>query len=175
MCPGLSSKDFRENGTGPVATFSAMDPEGETPVEWLIAPSGTTPSPVPEGFVEADFTNDAGDFDIDKKTGALTFDVGGDTDDAEANQPASPDYENPGDTGTDNTYNVVVAACDVELADDGACSGETGYHKVTVKVTNDMNERGTVTLDNAAVTPDPLQYLVGVTLTATAEDWRHNS
>ena len=165
---GLSSKDFRENGEGPVTTFTATDPEGETPVEWFIAADGAT---LPSGFTEATDNADEEDFDIDKKTGALTFDVGGDTDDAGAGQPAAPDYENPGDTGTDNTYNVVVAACDLELADVDACPGVTGYHKVTVKVTNDTNERGTVTLDNDEATdPDPLQYLVGITLTATAKD-----
>ena len=155
-----------ENSTDPVAMFTATDPEGETPVEWFIVL--TAPGTPPEGFETGDYA-DAEDFDIDKKTGALTFDVGGDTDDANAGQPAAPDYENPGDTGTDNTYNVVVAACDLELASDGTCPGVTGYHKVAVKVI-DMDEQGTVTLDNATVDPDPLQYLVGVTLTATAKD-----
>ena len=164
---GLSSKDFRENGKDPVATFTAVDPEGETPVEWFIAAADTTP---PTGFVAADFA-DAEDFDIDKKTGALVFDVGGDgAPDTGAGQPAAPDHENAGDTGGDNTYNVVVAACDVALADNGTCSGVTGYHKIAVKVI-DIDERGTVTLDDATATdPDPLQYLVGVTLTATAKD-----
>ena len=162
---GLSSKDFRENGKDPVTTFTATDPEGETPVEWFILTAA--PSPLPEGFVAGDFA-DQEDFDIDKKTGALVFDVGGDADTPD--RSVSPDYENPGDTGTDNTYNVVVAACDLALASDGTCSGVTGYHKVTVRVT-DMDEQGTVTLDDADATdPDPLQYLVGITLTATAKD-----
>ena len=160
--------EYAENGTDPVATFSAVDPEGETPVEWFIPT--TAPSPLPAGFVDADF-GDFEDFDIDKKTGALVFDVGGDGGtDTGAGQPAAPDHENPGDTGTDNTYNVVVAACDVALGTDGTCSGVTGYHKVTVKVI-DIDEQGTVTLNDADATdPDPLQYLVGVTLTATAKD-----
>ena len=66
---------------------------------------------------------------------------------------------------------MVVAACDVAVTGDPAtCGGQTGYHKVTVKVI-DIDERGTVTLDDAAVTgTDPLQYLVGITLTATAKD-----
>ncbi len=163
---GLSSKDFRENGKDPVATFSAVDPEGETPVEWFIAADGAT---LPSGFTEATDNADEDDFDIDKKTGALTFDVGGDA--GTPDRSVSPDHENPGDTGTDNTYNVVVAACDVALADDGTCSGgETGYHKIAVRVI-DIDEQGTVTLDDASATnPDPLQYLVGVTLTATAKD-----
>ena len=55
-----------------------------------------------------------------------------------------PDYEatetsdGGGDVNNDNTYHVVVAA-----ADAGA-TPQTGYHKVTVKVTN-VAERGKVT------------------------------
>ena len=74
-----------------------------------------------------------------------------------------PDFENPPTTNaTDNTYKVVV------LAADAATGGQTGFHKVTVKVTN-LNEPGKITLatDTTGGTP---QYLVGATLTATAED-----
>ena len=74
-----------------------------------------------------------------------------------------PDFENPATTNaTANTYKVVV------LAADAATGGQTGYHKVTVKVTN-LNEPGTITLvtDTANGTP---QYLINATLTATAED-----
>ena len=47
-------------------------------------------------------------------------------------------------------------------------SGQTGYHKVTVEVTNE-DETGTVTLATNTANGTP-QYLVGASLTATAED-----
>ena len=66
----------------------------------------------------------------------------------------SPDFENPQGAGSplNNTYNVVVVACDVALAGDPAAvpglriagAENAGYHKVTVKVTNE-DEMGEVT------------------------------
>ena len=65
---------------------------------------------------------------------------------------------------TDNTYKVVVLASDAR----DCPAGQTGFHKVTVMVT-EVNEPGKITLatDTAGGTP---QYLVGATLTATASD-----
>ena len=60
-------------------------------------------------------------FAIDDEDGMLKFSI-------------PPDFENPADSNpTDNTYKVVVAACDVAL-DGDACpdAGSAGYHKVTV-------------------------------------------
>ena len=157
---GPSAMNFVENGEDPVATFTATDPEGATPIAWLLGTDSI------DGVVEADVA-DNGHFDIDDETGVLTFDVGGDADTPDVS--VSPDFENPPDSNdVDNTYKVVVAACDVALETDGTCAGNTGYHKVTVKVTN-VNEPGKVTLatDTSNGTP---QYLVGATLTATASD-----
>ena len=59
-----------------------------------------------------------------------------------------------------------MTACDVSAVD--CTGGETGYHKVTVTVTN-VNEPGKVTLATDTDDGTP-QYLVGATLTATASD-----
>ena len=59
-----------------------------------------------------------------------------------------------------------MAACDVSA--DNCTDGQTGYHKVTVMVT-DVNERGKVTLATNTANGTP-QYLVGATLTATVSD-----
>ena len=142
---GKDSIDYAENGDGPVATFTAEDPEGATPITWhvLAANSGAT---LPAGFDAATDSAQAEHFMVGKD-GVLKFDI------AEANDgssPGSPDFENGQGSGTgSNTYNVVVAACDVALAD-GVCPttatppGQAGYHKVTVKVTN-VAEMGEVT------------------------------
>ena len=138
---GPKSVDYVENGTGPVATFTATDPDGDT-VTWP-ALGGT----------------DAGDFAIDG--GVLTF-------------VNSPDFENPDDDGTNNTYEVTVNATDGTNTED---------YDVIVNVTN-QNEPGKVTwtvdpdgtgslttgiLDSTANTP-LLQFEVGAELTATASD-----
>ena len=146
-----STIEYAENGTDPVATFTADDPEGATSITWSLAADATIDG------VETEDITDAGDFAIDDETGELTFAIGG-------TAGASPDYENPagGAAGDSNTYKVVV------LAADAATGGQTGYYKVTVNVTN-VDEPGTVTLATSTTNGTP-QYLVGATLTATAED-----
>ena len=82
-------------------------------------------------------------FAIDSATGGLTFNV-------------SPDYENPGDAGTDNDYAVTV------IATDNGAPPMSGELAVTVAVTN-TDEQGTVIITGTAQ--------VGSTLTAsTPED-----
>ena len=80
--------EYAENGTGPVATYTAVDPEGAA-VKWSLAVVG---DPVED---------DAGDFSI--SGGVLSF-------------KKSPDYETPkggGATGPpSNTYSVTVVATD---------------------------------------------------------------
>ena len=147
--------EFPENSTDPVATFTAEDPEGATPIAWHIA----TATQVGAVASLADADNaDAASFMIDKD-GALKF-------------INPPDFENPPDTNaTDNTYKVAVVACDVALeGSPAACpdTGKAGYHKVTVKVTK-VDEPGKVTLATNTGDGTP-QYLVGATLTATASD-----
>ena len=113
---------YPENGTGPVATFTAIDPEGAS-VVWSLATGG-----------------DMEDFSIEN--GVLRF-------------KSSPDFENPGDTGTDNTYDVTVRA-----SDGGDVT--TATEDVTVRVTN-VEEPGTITLST-------LQPQVDVAIMATLTD-----
>ncbi|MDE3268062.1 MAG: hypothetical protein OYI31_06405, partial [Chloroflexota bacterium] len=135
--------EHAENDKGPVATFTAEDPEGVTPVTWSIAADGAT---LPDGFTEATDNADENHFDI-SKDGVLTFDIGGD---GSPDASVAPDFEAPRAAAFDsannnNTYRVVVAASDA------ATGGNVGYHKVTVKVTDEA-EAGeiTVTLSGSA-------------------------
>ena len=161
---GKDSFNYDENGKNPVATFTATDPEGVTPITWSLA----TPDQVRD---EADLDEvdnaDAEDFMIDSEDGVLKFNI---TEANDGSSPGSPDFENAQGAGdpASNTYRVVVAAADAETG------GETGYHKVTVKVT-DVAETGKVTWTTAAdgSTPDDptlVQFQVGSLLTATATD-----
>ena len=84
--------------------------------------------------------DDSDDFSI-STSGVLTF-------------VASPDYENPADTGTNNVYNVTVEASDT--------NSSTSTLSVTVTVTN-LDEDGTVTFTS-------LQPKVDVELTAMLTD-----
>ena len=154
---GPSTRNYAENGEDAVATFTATDPEGVTPITWSVAPTDTIFDDV-AGIAAADAA-DAEHFMIDDEDGMLKF-------------SSPPDFENPsGENATENTYKVVVVACDVPLVAD-ACpaspGGEAGYHKVTVEVTN-VNEPGKVTLVTSTDNGTP-QYLVGAMLTATASD-----
>ena len=77
--------EYPENGTEPVATLTATDPEGES-IVWSLATSGD---------------GDREDFSIDED-GVLSF-------------KSSPDFENPkggGASGNSNTYVVTVQASD---------------------------------------------------------------
>ena len=76
----------------------------------------------------------------------LKFSIAAEND---GSSPGSPDFENPQGAGAtaNNTYNVVVAACDVTAAD--CADGQVGYHKVEVKVT-DVDEDGKVSWTTAA-------------------------
>ena len=159
---GPSTRNFAENGEGTVATFTATDPEDATSITWDIAASGTDHDGTDGPLVEADAA-DEDHFDI-SGDGVLTFDIGGDDDTGDMS--VSPDFEAPKgaaptETNT-NTYSVVVSAADA------ATDGQTGYHKVTVTVTN-VAEPGEVTW-TTATTPTLVQFQVGVVLTATASD-----
>ena len=134
---GKPSVEYAENGKDAVATFTATDPEGVTPITWSV------PDDLVAANIEAIEDGDDADnehFMIDKD-GMLKFNIGEAND---GSSPGSPDFENGqgGDTENPNTYKVVVVACDV-MAEDCA-DGVRGYHKVTVKVTN-VDETGKVT------------------------------
>ena len=141
------SRDYRENGTGSVATLRATDPERRPVVYWSLLADNAT------GIPDIDAGTDSADeehFNI-SSNGVLSF-----------NFP--PDYDNPRGqpraTGSnENTYKVVVVAADEPL---GATSRELGYKKVTVNVTN-VEETETVTLSLR-------QAQVGTAVTATYND-----
>ena len=179
---GDDERNYAENGTGPVFTFTANDPEGDTPIMWAVLASDTTPDPtgVDPDVDSADVTH----FDINPTTGALTFDVGGD--DGTPDPVVSPNYESPrgtalSDTNT-NTYQVVVVACDVALTgtpltcpanttpDNPATTMTTAYHKITVTVT-DVSEMPKLTLQTAATDGKQLrQFDEGETVFAVVDE-----
>ena len=91
--PTISTRNppstYRENGTSAVYTFRASDPQGG-PITWTL-----------EG-------DDRGDFTITEDSsgqGVLSF-------------SASPDYENPSDTGRENDYELTVIATDEDSRTD---------------------------------------------------------
>ena len=75
--------EYPENGTGPVATFSSEDPDGDT-ITWSIV--GST---------------DEDEFDIDTETGELTFKAS-----------PNYESPTGGTDGDSNTYEVTVTATD---------------------------------------------------------------
>ena len=166
----MTMVNYAENGEDAVATFTATDPEGATPITWSLATSGQVDAE--DDLADAD-NADAGDFTIDKD-GMLKFDIDANED---GSSLGSPDFENGQGSGTgNNTYKVVVVACDVALVSD-ACpdTGEAGYHKVTVMVT-DVDEDGEVSwttdanADNTVDAPKLMQFQVGNELSASVMD-----
>ena len=102
-----------------LATYTADEPESGDTLTWTL--SG----------------NDAGDFDINSSTGALTF-------------KNVPDYESPADNGANNVYNVTVNVRDSKVNTPGNTNGNSDTAvddtiAVTVTVTN-VDEAGTVTI-----------------------------
>ena len=85
--------EYAENGEGAVATFTAEDPEGATPITWslLRAERPRRPLIIPLVTDDADNADGVDDFDI-SKDGVLTFDIGGDTESPD--NSVSPDFEN---------------------------------------------------------------------------------
>ena len=128
-----TAKDFRENSTSTIQTFSAKDPEGRQ-VYWSI----DIPETLPTGVAFADHANNAR-FTI-SSSGALKF-------------MTPPDYERPNgaDISEDNTntYKVVVFASD-DASNIGAATytdtAKISGRKFTVQVTN-ASETGKVTID----------------------------
>ena len=168
--PEITGKDrvnYAENGEDPVATFTAEDPEGVTPIHWSV-PTDLSADEI-DGIVDADDA-DNGDFTIDKD-GVLKFNI---EDTNDGSSPGSPDFENGQGsvTGETNTYKVVVVASDLETG------GVRGYHKVTVKVT-EVAETGKVTWTvspDGTLTPGDVngaspivQFQVGAVLTVAGE------
>ena len=132
---GPSNQDYPENGTGPVATFTATDPEGKTPVWTLLVNADG------DQVIDGDGNDDVGDadvansalFSIDESSGVLTF-----------NDP--PDYEVPvGGTGRNsNTYMLVLQASD---------GMNPAWKKVEVEVTNE-EEEATTGIEMSSLQPE---------------------
>ena len=97
-------------GVKHVATFAATDEDGDV-ITWSISDDGTT-SP------------DGGDFNI-SKNGVLTF-------------VNTPDYEDPEDSDTDNTYMVTVEATD------NGVPARVATEALTIMVKN-LDEPGVIT------------------------------
>ena len=126
--------EYAENGDGPVATFTAIDPEGMTPVWSLFDNAGGDLDITGDGDDDVDTVDVANSslFSIDESSGVLTF-------------MDPPDYEAPaGGTGNDsNTYMVVVQAYD---------GTNMSWKKVEVEVTNE-EEDATMGIEMSSLQP----------------------
>ena len=110
-------RDFKENSGSTIHTFRATDPEGR-PVYWSLSTEGTD-------------NEDVARFSI-SSNGALEF------------KSPLPDYENQGDSDTNNSYKVIV-----EASDDAPGVGTeivSSTRKVIINVTN-VSESGSVSVD----------------------------
>ena len=129
--------EYPENGTGPVVTFTAVDPEG-LPIVWSFLDDSAENEQDLGIFTDGDGDGvddtlddvELGDFEdfvyFNISTdGVLTF-------------KRSPDFEAPFGVEGDNDYRVVVQASD------GGLTNERSWFKVTVTVT-DEEEQGKVT------------------------------
>ena len=148
----MSERDYAENGTDPVVTLTAADPE-ERMVYWSLLPAIDTADDCRWRNGD-DFVADADEFMItpsaDGASASLSFKF-------------PPDYEAEG--GRTNTYKVVVVAADDApgaAVDNNVDIRKKTYHKLTVMVT-DEDEDGSISLS-------ALQPQVERWLTATLTD-----
>ena len=122
---------FAENGTGTVYTAAGSDPDTGDSLAWSLG--GT----------------DAGWFDIDGTTGAVTF-------------KAAPDFESPKDAGGNNVYDVTVIA-----TDNGSL---TGTKNVAITVTDAGDAPTDIALSASSVAENqPINTAVG-SFTTTDQD-----
>ena len=153
--------EYLENSTDEVATFSASDPEGATPITWSLVSAIETPAQMVGGvdLGDADIA-DFDDFKIDDRTGVLEFKSPPNFEDPDGGQLENVE-EDPGNGS--NTYKIVVQATD---GDTGTAPEDTrSWFKVTVNVT-DLEEEGKITLRPATQTLTTLlqpQVFVGIT------------
>ncbi|WP_196386237.1 Ig-like domain-containing protein [Vibrio cidicii] len=110
-----ASTNFAENGTGTVLDVNADNGDG-----------GSNDS----GITYSLSGTDASQFNINSSSGVITF-------------KTAPDYENPGDSGGNNVYNLTVTA------NDGGSSNNTATQNITITVT-DVDD----TAPGAPSTPD---------------------
>ena len=129
-CPDGVTADvcinFPEHGSGTVVAYTATDPERED-VTWELAAASVSGS------------EDRGLFSIDSSTGILTF-------------ITPPDFEAPGDAGTNNEYNVIIQATDVDAGFGTDSAGATlrpetrPVTRTLIVTVTDVEEAGVVTL-----------------------------
>ena len=128
---GTATTSENVSSSTAVYTVTASDPDANTNLTYSIV-SGV----------------DAGLFNINNSTGAVTF-------------KASPNYEVPADSGANNVYDIVVKASDGLLS---------ATQAVAITVTN-VNETPTITSAATATTPENIATSTAVyTVTATDPD-----
>ena len=141
---GMRTVEYVENGTGPVARFTATDPEDAAPIFWSL-----TAAAVNDANVETTDIADRALFKIDQ-SGVLSFKT-----------PRS--FEDESGTNDDN-YQVVVQASD---------GNNNGYFELTVEVT-DLEETGAITWTVTPTNGSPIvglqQFQPGAVLTPTVTD-----
>ena len=133
---------YPENSTGSVATFTASDPEGASPIVWSLTANDTAAD------VEADDIADRALFDI-SQSGVLTF-------------KNPPSYEGMSASG-DDVYRVTVQASD---------GSRTDYFQAHIDVTDvEEAGKATWTVTPAGGTAQSLrQFQPGAVLNASVTD-----
>ena len=156
----LEVSDGNSNTTTQDLTFTVTDDTDEAPV---ITSTNSSPE-VEENTVGTIYTATASDDDGD----ALTYSLSGaDADDFSINETSgeinfnpAPDFENPTDANTDNTYEVTL-----EVSDGNS---NTTTQDLTFTVTDDTDEAPVITSTNSS--PEVEENTVGTIYTATASD-----
>ena len=118
--------DYAENGTDPVATYTAADPEGAG-IDWEVA-----------GTDRADFTVDGGELRFKESPNYESA-----TDRDHPDDDATTDVDES-DAAMNNTYNIIVRATEMQAAGTEG-EAESNELAVTVMVAN-VDEDGTITL-----------------------------
>ena len=140
---GMRTVPYPENGTRPVARFTASDPEGATPGFWSLTAEAVI------GAVEDTDTADRDLFKIDQD-GVLSF-------------KTPPNFEDMSVSSDDN-YQVVVQASD---------GNNNGYFELTVNVTDVEETgkiTWTVTPSDVSAISELQQFQPGALLTPTVTD-----
>ena len=145
--------NYAENGTSPVLTLEAEDPEGVKSIVWSILEDEA-------GVQDLGIADPAGDDDVgdDDVADFALFSIDGD---GVLRFKTSPDFEVLADANTDNTYNVVVQASDGGTTGDttdAPLRGFLNWFKVAVTVT-DVEELGTIALTPADADNEDIKLL----------------
>ena len=122
---GEDPEDYAENGTGPVATYTATDPEGAA-ISWEVTGADASAFSIEGGVLRFKKSPN-----YEAPTDAVHTGATDDTDDAD-------------DAANNNVYKITVRATEVQADDDESVALSTDL-RVTVTVTNE-DEDGTVTL-----------------------------